>query len=182
MLREAKAHQNKRTWPTVYVMIETVYRLAELIALRRKDLDMTDRKGELLVREGKETKSRTLPINPEQRRGTSRPCWAREAIPEDPVFTSRRKDARTGRPSRSQAAGFKSYSIDSKNGSGGMSYTRTCYATLSGSNLHRAGTDWPVIAQLMGHASIVTTMTHYGTPVEKDLVKAMNRHGGGDDD
>jgi integrase len=51
-----------------------------------------------------------------------------------------------------------------------------------GMNLRRAGTDWPVIARLMGHASIVTTMTHYGTPAEKDPVKAMNRHGHGEDD
>ncbi len=51
-----------------------------------------------------------------------------------------------------------------------------------GSNLRRAGTDWPVIARLMGHASIVTTMTHYGIPAEKDLVKGMNHHGHGEDD
>ncbi len=49
-------------------------------------------------------------------------------------------------------------------------------------NLRRAGTDWPEIARLMGHTSLVTTMAHYGPPSEKDLVKAMNRHGHGEDD
>ena len=91
---------------------------------------MSDRKGELLVREGKGEKSRTLPINPEQRRAFMA-LLGPGSDPEDPVFTSQARTP-TAAPSRSQAAGFKSYSIDSKNGSGGMSYTRTCYATLSG--------------------------------------------------
>ena len=48
---------------------------------------------------------------------------------------------------------------------------------MFGMNLRRAGIDWPVVAKLMGHTSVVTTMQHYGTPSEGDLRAAVDSDG-----
>ena len=94
----------------VRVFMETGLRLAELVALRRKDLAIGERKGKAEVREGKGRKPRTIPLSQEM-------------------------------------------------------------------NVRRAGVDWPVIAKLMGHTSVVTTMQHYGTPSERDLRAAVDPDG-----
>ena len=180
LLREARAHRNKRTWPTVYVMVETGLRLAELVALRRKDLVISERRGELLVRAGKGCKSRTLPIDPELRR-VFKALLGPGSDPEDPVFTSQRKDA-SGRSKPLTGRGIQEILDRLKERLRWDELHPHMLRHTFAMNLRRAGTDWPVIARLMGHASVVTTMMCYGTPAERDLVKAMNRHGNAEDD
>ncbi len=182
LLAAAKAHRNRRTYPTVYVMIETGLRLAELVALRRKDLVLKERKGELRVRAGKGDKSRTLPLdNPELRRAFAA-LLGPGTDPDDPVFASQRKDKATSRPLPLTGRGIQELLDRLREGLGWDELHPHMLRHTFGQNLRRAGTDWPAIAQLMGHSSIVTTMSHYGTPSERDLARAMNRHGHGDDD
>ncbi len=186
LLRAARAHRNPQAWPLVFIMIETGLRLAELVALRRRDLDIRKGEGTLRVREGKGCKSRTLPLsNPEVRRAF-KILLADGTDPDDPVFKSQREriDRKTKRPTRA-LTGRGVQEVLERLRSKALEWPELHPHMLRhtfGKNLRAAGVDWPTVAKLMGHSSIVTTMTHYGTPSEKDLAKAMNRHGQSEDD
>jgi integrase len=138
---------------------------------------MSERKGRLEVRQGKGCKPRTVPLSLDAREALRTVQALDPCGPADPVFTSRKTKggARLPRKPRGVEDIFERLSALL----GFKVHPHMCRHTF-GMNKRREGTDWPVIAKLMGHSSILTTMTHYGTPSERDLVNAVD--GNGDDD
>jgi integrase/recombinase XerD len=81
----------RRNYALVALLAETGLRVSELCGLRRDDLEMRERSGQLRVREGKGRKERVLPLNSNARRAlrvylADRP----PAMADDHVFLSER--------------------------------------------------------------------------------------------
>jgi site-specific recombinase XerD len=169
-LEQSKRHREGRNLPMVQVMLGTGLRVAELVALEWRDITISERKGDVIVRAGKGCKPRTVPIA-----RTARAAFRRLQEldhghkPTDPVFSSQRRDRLTPRGVQQVLAPFNVHPHQ----------LRHTY----GMRLQRAGRPLPEIAKLMGHSSVVTTMQSYGTPSEVDLRGAVESiDPGGDDD
>jgi integrase len=176
LVRHAARDRNKRNRWLITEMIETGVRVAELLAWRWDvDIKLSERRGTWEVLNGKGCKPRgPFPMSKPSARGFRE---LRKLDPNaktgDPVFTSQRK----------AAVGTRNRPLTIR----GVQELLCRYATELGWNrLHphqlrhsfarnkRAeGNDWPVIAHLMGHSSVITTMDSYGTADEQQVEKAM---------
>jgi integrase/recombinase XerC len=178
LLRAAARDRDPRTLAMVTVLLETGVRVAELVALVWKDIDLGERKGWVEVRRGKGCKPRSIPLSRDAREALRTVQALDPHGPADPVFTSQKTKGgvRRARKPRGVEDIFERLSAEL-----GFHVTPHMCRHTFGMNKRREGTDWPIIAKLMGHTSILTTMTHYGTPGVDDLVKAVDRHAGDDD-
>lgn len=68
LIRDIDRTGNKRDFAILMTLLMTGIRVSELVALDRSDVDVSDRKGSLVVRLGKGNKERTLSLNVEARR------------------------------------------------------------------------------------------------------------------
>ena len=137
------------------------------MALRRKDVIITERKGRVEVREGKGRKPRTIPLSKKGRRAYQTLfALFPDGGPDDPVITSKRTDRDTGR--RKALSGRAVQDILAPYGVHPHQLRHTF-----GMNMQRAGVPIATIAALMGHTSVVTTLTHYATPSSSDLEAAV---------
>jgi integrase/recombinase XerC len=177
LLRHAARDRNPRNLSLVEILLATGLRVAELVALRRGDLELSERKGWLTVREGKGRKPRRIPLSPDARRAGARLLAEAElgdGAPADPIFLSQRGDsARPGSKKPLTTRGVQEllarYAAALRWDSLHPHQLRHSCAI----NLRDAGVDWPTIAKLLGHSSVKTTMDHYGTASEADLEAAV---------
>lgn len=72
LIREIDRRGNRRGYAIVMVLLNTGIRLNELVALDRDDIEISERKGSLKVRNGKGNKERTIPLNAETRRALTK--------------------------------------------------------------------------------------------------------------
>jgi integrase len=169
LLSDASRANDPRAHPIVKVFLETGVRLSEFVALKWRDVEISERKGELAVI-GKGNKPRGIPLNKHARKAFTA---LRELAPpaqrgpDDPVATSRRS-GKGGRYPRLSARAVQDIVAEFDVHPHQLRHT-------FGMNLQKAGVPLPVIAKLMGHGSIVTTLTHYGTPSYSDLRAAVER-------
>ena len=68
IIRETARKHNKRDHAIVMTLLGCGLRVSELVALDRDDIEMSDRKGTVYVRNGKGGKERTVPIPADTRR------------------------------------------------------------------------------------------------------------------
>jgi integrase/recombinase XerD len=68
LIRDIDRTGNKRGFAILMTLLMTGIRVSELAALDRSDVDISDRKGLLVVRSEKGNKERILPLNVEARR------------------------------------------------------------------------------------------------------------------
>jgi integrase len=166
LIREASHDRNPRNLPMIKIMIGTGLRVAELVELEWRDIELSERKGTLMVREGKGCKPRTVPLSPDVREAFRRLAELDpKAGPKDPVLTSQRMNAAGDRRRltvRGVQEALARYGIHPHQ-------LRHSF----GMTLQKSGTPLPVIAKLMGHTSVITTMQSYGTPSEADLRAAV---------
>jgi integrase len=181
----ASQDRNPRHPEMVTIMIETGLRVAELVALCRRDIKMTERKGKLRVRAGKGCKPRRVPFSPEALRAFHR-LWELDpdARPIDSVFTSQRKDPRGGRNKPLTVRGvqelLRRYAMKLK-WEDGLHPHQLRHTFAKNARNRKKPIDWPRLAKLMGHSSSKVTMDSYGTPSDRDLEADMNP-GAVDDD
>lgn len=63
LLREIEVRNNLRDEAIVQLMLEAGLRASEVIALKREDIEISDRKGHVLVRSSKGNKTRQVPLS-----------------------------------------------------------------------------------------------------------------------
>jgi site-specific recombinase XerD len=163
--RAVERHGSKRDHAIILVLLNTGLRVNELSELNLADVEMTERKGKVVVRSGKGQKYREVPLNAEARRALLAYMEARKEDRDSALFLSQQ---------------------GSRLGSRGVQDVVGKYGRLAGledltphalrhtfcTNLLRAGTDIVTVAKLAGHADISTTSI-YTQPAEKDLQKAV---------
>lgn len=82
--REIDRTGNKRNIAIFMTLLYTGIRISELVALDKSDIEVSERKGNLYVRNGKGNKSRTIPLHPEARRAIRQ--YLEERTDNDPAL------------------------------------------------------------------------------------------------
>jgi integrase/recombinase XerD len=158
LIRIIERSGNKRNFAIVLTMLYTGIRVAECTALDRTDIYMSERKGTLIVRNGKGNKERKIPLHPEVRRAISKYLATR--IDMDPsLFISNRAKRIS---IRSLQTIFERYGINA----------HKCRHTFI-TSLLREGKDVSLIQSLTGLSSI-NMIGRYGKSSEEDKQKAID--------
>ena len=160
LLREVDRKENKRNKAIIQLLLRTGLRVSELVALDRQDVEISQRKGSVTVRNGKGYKYRTVPLDKEARR------YLQDYLDErrdgqDPLFLSNR-DRRIS--VRTVQEVLSRYEI-------GPHQLRHTFIK----NLVDAGTSYATIQNLTGHESI-EMIARYSQPDQEDLESAIENN------
>jgi len=155
------------------LFLHTGLRVGELCALHLSDIELTERRGVLLVRQGKGRKERQIPLNITARNVLSAWFPVRQAkltawgkpLATQPLFIGQCGQLLTVRGVQKIFAHFKAAaSLDTLT----PHITRHTFAK----NLIEAGVTLEKVADLLGHASLETTRG-YTRPSQLDLEQAV---------
>jgi len=169
LLRAMRKSRSKRDLAIIQTLLGTGLRISELAALRVSDVEISDRKGWLHVREGKGSKARDIPLDNKTRQTLSNYLDGRQEDGSEQLFLGQRGPLTKA----------------------GINYLVTKYAyqarledctshTLRhtfAKNLVDADTPLDQVATLLGHESLDTTKV-YTRPSKRDLEQAVRRAAG----
>ncbi|PCI10580.1 integrase [bacterium] len=164
LLREATVREDHRASAILGLFVYCGLRISEVSALKLGDIDLTERRGSLVVRHGKHNKERIVPVPIEARRMLVSYLHGRPPADTDCIFVGR---------------GLKPLGID------GVRYTVRKYGVAIGIDLHphalrhtfatqyleANNNDIVGLAQILGHESIQTT-SRYTQRGESQLSEA----------
>ncbi len=150
LLREAFVREDHRSSAILGLFVFCGLRLSEVAALQIGDIDLTERRGSLVVRHGKHNKERTVPVPIQSRRMLMDYLMSRPPADVDCLFIGR---------------GIKPLGID------GVRYTVEKYGIAIGLDIHphalrhtfatqyleANNNDLVGLAQILGHENIQTT-------------------------
>lgn len=156
--------QALRNRAIVLVLLNTGLRVSELCDLELGDIEIAERKGSLVVREGKGRKARSIPLNLPARSALKEWLTFRPKLDTQKIFTSRRGDGLT--PSAVQRF------LTEKGQRCRVEVTPHRLRHTFCKNLVNAGVSLEKIAALAGHESIETTR-RYVEPGAIDLERAV---------
>ncbi|WP_170292162.1 tyrosine-type recombinase/integrase [Heliobacterium mobile] len=170
LVRAVRQHGNIRELAMVTLMLHTGVRVQELCDIRLKDISLSDRKGTMVIPNGKHSKYREIPLNVDCRRILQRYLETRKTS-SNHLFYSQRSGKMSPR---------------------GVSFLIAKYAKLTGIDhltchtlRHSFGHELAVrkipldvIARLMGHmkkdgSPNLAMTSRYTMPGEEDLVRAV---------
>lgn len=162
LLRLIERASNPRDTALVALMRFAGLRVGEAIRTRVVDIEISDRKGRVVVRSGKGTKRRTVPLGMEARHRI-RP-WMSSAVNEW-LFPGRNKRHLSARAAQDMISKY-AYLARIENITPHV--LRHTFAT----RLIRSGVDIVVVATLLGHSRLDTT-ARYTQPTYSDLERAV---------
>lgn len=154
-----------RTEAIVKLILNTGLRVSELCDLLKTDVRLSERKGLLVVRWGKGSKYRQVPMNPDARRSISEWLAARGNGACPYLF-------HTGRARMSRQ--LVQWHLDQLGKRAGVELGPHVLRHTFGKNLADQGVPLDRIAMLMGHSDINTTAV-YTMPGPDDLEQAVNQ-------
>jgi len=148
-------------------LLHTGLRLSELTALRLGDVQVSERKGSVLVQNGKGGKQRTVPLNAEARKAIQEWLDVRPTTLSDSIWVAVESESEvlSGRAIQrvlqryAQDAGLEELT------------PHICRHTFA-KNLVNSGVGLEKVASLLGHSNLNTTRI-YITPDERDLELAV---------
>ncbi len=150
-------------------LLNTGLRLAELVSMRQGDFELSERKGTLLVQNGKGGKQRTIPLNAEARKALQEWLAVRPKSSSDLVWVGV-EGATGGLGARAIQRILERYATEA----GLEIFTaHTCRHTFA-KNLADQGVGLEKIASLLGHSSLNTTQI-YLAPDARDLEQAVGK-------
>ena len=157
-------------------LINTGLRVAELVDLEWRDLTVSERAGQVVVRKGKGRKQRTIPLNAD----------AREAVKQLREIAGTPNPKPESSPWRGQTGPLSVRGVQQvvqKIGrlSGIKGLSPHVLRHTFGKRMAEAGQRLEVIADLMGHENLETTR-RYVQPGQLDLAKAVESIAGGSDE
>jgi integrase/recombinase XerC len=156
--------QAVRDYSIVLLLLNTGLRISELCALTLSDLELSDRKGKVIVRQGKGSKRREIPLNQTARQAIR--DWLDVRPPTaEALFVGRRGEALTPSGVHRRLA-----NLARRAGIEHLS-PHTLRHTFA-KNLVDSGVGLERVAALLGHTSLNTTRV-YVTPGERDLERAV---------
>jgi site-specific recombinase XerD len=142
-------------------------RVGEIVQLRVNDIILYERKGSVVVREGKGTKRREIPLNAKARKALSGYLFMRPNVDSDGLFLGQRNEGVQSKTIQravhrfAKKAGLKNVTPHT---------LRHSFAKA----LIDAGVSLEKVATLLGHSNLNTTRI-YTTPGEEDLEDAVWR-------
>ncbi len=162
LLRRVERYGSQRDQGAVKLLLNTGLRVSELTALLWSDIEMSDRQGELIVRSGKGSKRRVIPLNKDARGALLLLGYEENQGTDKPVMLGQRGQmTRRGIQSllekyQGELDGFSCHSL------------RHTFCK----NLVDAGVSLEKIAALAGHENLETTR-RYCEPSRHDLALAV---------
>jgi site-specific recombinase XerD len=166
LIRAVERYGNKRDLAVVLTLRHTGIRVSELCGLKPSDIAISDRKGSLIVRSGKGSKYRVLPLNLDARKSIAEYLQVRIPTSTDYLFLGQRGPISVDGVERLVAKYARLAGLE-----GVTPHTlRHSFAkhTLD------AGANLVAVAALMGHQRLETTAI-YTTPSARDLEQAVER-------
>jgi len=149
----------------VKIMLYTGLRVSELVNLRLTDINLEENRGYLVVRAGKGSKRRELPLNAEARQAINIYLQMRPDLPVEQVFIGQKGEGIEKRTAQRAVSRFASHARLSD---------ITCHVlrhTFAKSLVDR-GVSLEKVAMLLGHENLNTTQI-YVTPGRSDLQAAV---------
>ena len=143
----------------------TGVRVSELCSLRLSDVQMSERKGELIIRSGKGGRVRSVPLNVEARRGLETYLEVRPKVTSDSLFIGQRGEGLKPRAVELVVAKYVRLA-------GLEEVTPHTLRHSFGKHTLDAGANLVTVAHLMGHQNIKTTAI-YTSPHQRDLEQAV---------
>jgi len=157
----------RRDASLVLFLWHTGLRVSEAIALTKRDVQVSERKGQVTVR-GKGTKQRTVPLNTEARQALQAWLAVRPTTADDAVWVSTETDRAL--TTRSVQHVLQRYGRAAHIDDLTPHVLRHCF----GKNLIDAEVSLEKVAALLGHSNLNTTRI-YLTPSEQDLAQAVEK-------
>lgn len=157
LVREIDREDNVRDMAITQILLNTGIRLSELVALDKTDIDISERKGELFVRNGKGNKARHIPLNKEARRALNKYLSERNDSIEALFISNRGKRISV----RSVQHIFEKKGVN-------VHALRHTFIT----HLIRNGTDTSIVQSLSGHSS-ADMLFRYSVPTQEDQIQAL---------
>ena len=168
LIRYAERQGNKRNLAILQVLRHTGLRVSELCNLTLRDITLTERKGQVIVRSGKGSKYRVVPLNLDARKALGAYLAVRPKVVEaDAIFIGQREEGL--RPT-----GVYDIVVNYARGAGLENVSPHILRHTFGKHTLDAGENLVTVAALMGHARLDTTAI-YTQPSERDLQKAVER-------
>jgi site-specific recombinase XerD len=167
LIREAEKALRKRDVAILEVLRGTGIRVAELCALRRDDIEVNERSGSLIVRSGKGSRHRVVPLNLDVRRALSAYIEVRPKVATDSLFVGQRRHGLSARTVEHLVANYARLA-------GLEDVTPHTLRHTFGKQTLDAGADLVTVSRLLGHQRLETTAI-YTTPSAQDLEKAVAR-------
>jgi len=161
----ATARLSTRNRAIAYLLLHTGLRISELAALNVGDIFLTARKGELLIRCGKNSKQRRIPMNADLRE-VMQFYLSRPIDPTEPLFKSQR-----GSRISTSAIDYLIRQI-ARDACVEMS-AHTCRHSMI-TKLVRSGIDIVIVAEIAGHSRLETTR-RYSLPSADVKIAAMEK-------
>jgi site-specific recombinase XerD len=165
LVRMAERSGKKRDLAIMQTLRHTGLRVGELCDLRLDDIDLSDRKGTLTVRQGKGAKHRTVPLNADVRHALGVYLTVRPRTDDDHLFVGQR-----GRGLSEQAVWYLVTKYARQAGLEDVSPHTLRHSF--GKQLLDATKDLVAVAALLGHEKLETTAI-YTQPSERDLARAV---------
>lgn len=161
---DAARTQALRDRAILLLLLNSGLRISELCALRLRDVELTERKGKVIVRAGKGAKQREIPLNQPARQALRAWLEVRPATGEA-LFLGKRGEALT-------PAGIHRRLADLARRAGVEDLSPHTLRHTFAKNLVDAGVGLERVAALLGHANLNTTRI-YVAPGERDLERAV---------
>ena len=159
--------KNQRAATMLLLLLHTGLRLGELVALQLDDLQVSERKGHLVVRAGKGLKQRVVPLNQPARLALKSWLEVRPAAATRALFIGQRGEAAApAAVQRAVARLARAARLDS--------VTPHMLRHTFAKTLLDEGVSLEKVAVLLGHSSLNTTRI-YTVPGEADLEEVVRR-------
>lgn len=160
----------RRDASLILFLLHTGLRLSEAVEVRLGDLELSERKGGVLVRNGKGCKQRQVPLNAAARQALRDWLAVRPQSESDHLWVGVEGDGGEGLTGRAVQRMLKRYAQDA----GLDELTPHVLRHSFAKNLVNRGVGLEKIASLLGHSSLNTTRI-YVAPDERDLALAVEK-------
>jgi len=160
----------RRDASLILFLLHTGLRLSEVVALELNDVQISERKGSVLVRRGKGNKERSVPLNSEARKALQEWLAIRPQGSDAFVWIAVEASAEDGISGRTVQRILQRYAQDAELQELTPHILRHSFAK----NLANKNVGLEKIAALLGHASLNTTRI-YVTPDTRDLERAVEQ-------
>jgi len=159
----------RRDASLVLFLLHTGLRLQESLDLLLGDIEITDRKGQIIVRQGKGRKQSSVPLNADARKALQEWLAVRPQSSDAHLWVAIENSQADGLSSRSVQRVIRRLGQDA----GIMDLTPHVLRHTFGKNLIDKGAGLEKVAALLGHSSLNTTRV-YVTPNQHDLEQAVD--------
>ncbi|MDD4237958.1 MAG: tyrosine-type recombinase/integrase [Desulfotomaculaceae bacterium] len=164
-VRNVQEHESLRDEALIGLMLHAGLRVSEVRALTREDIEISERKGRVIVQHGKGNKYREVPLNKTIRKILS--SWL-EINPSGPLFPNKKK-GRTSITVRGIVTLVANYAYLAK-----LEATPHTLRHTFCKNLIDMGVPIDQVAMMAGHSNLNITK-RYTTPSAADLQVAVEK-------